>query len=550
MIEFLTYDLKVAVLLAVFYMFYRLMLARETFHHVNRFVLLLTALASFALPLCVITIHETMVIQRTAHVAIGSFQADMVGEEATTPFWQIILPVIFIIGMVTTLAHTFLSLFRIIRIIRHSELHPQTDGTTICVTGNASLAPFSWMHYIVMNRRDYEDCNPAILAHERGHIRLHHSWDLLFVDTLTALQWFNPAIWMLRSDLRAVHEYEADAAVLSQGINARQYQYLLIKKAVGCGGYSVVNSITHSTLKNRINMMLKKKSSRMNWLKALYILPIAAVSLAVSARTVVDYQVVGTEKTTTNQMQPSPAPAPLTEEAAPIAKKAKPMAVANDTAKQNMVIQQRHILRDILYIIDGKETDTKQFNSINPSEIESITVLKGEEALNAYGEKGKNGVVIVITRNKEEQPQMKKQNTPEKPLIIVNGKEMQPKQFLSIKPSDIANVTVLKDKEATSAYGERGKNGVIIASTMKSIAIPIILHPDKSMNPPLIIVDEKEMGTDAFSSIKPEEIERITVLKDKESTKAYGEKGKNGVIIVDTKKKAAAGDGSDNTQHP
>ena len=244
MIEFLIYDLKVAVLLAVFYMFYRLMLARETFHHVNRIVLLLTAVASFVLPLCVITIHETVVVQRAAHVAVGSFQVDAIGEESAMPLWQIVLPVLFIIGMVTTLVRILLSLFRIIRIIRHSELHPQTDGTTICVTGNASLAPFSWMHYIVMNRSDYKISDAAILAHERGHIRLHHSWDLLLVDSLTALQWFNPAMWMLRSDLRAIHEYEADAAVLSQGINARQYQYLLITKAVGFGGYSLANGIT------------------------------------------------------------------------------------------------------------------------------------------------------------------------------------------------------------------------------------------------------------------------------------------------------------------
>ena len=288
MIEFLTYDLKVAVLLAVFYMFYRLMLSRETFHRVNRIVLLLTAVASFVLPLCVITIHETVVMQRVGHVAVGSFQADAIDEETAMPLWQIILPVLFITGMVATLVRTLWSLFGIIRIIRHSELHPQTDGITICVTGNASLAPFSWMHYIVMNRSDYEIGDAAILAHERGHIRLHHSWDLLLVDTLTALQWFNPAMWMLRSDLRAVHEYEADAAVLSQGINARQYQYLLITKAVGFGGYSLANGISHSTLKNRINMMLHTKSDRRNLLKLLALLPIVGIALAVNAEKVID----------------------------------------------------------------------------------------------------------------------------------------------------------------------------------------------------------------------------------------------------------------------
>ena len=239
MLEFLTYDLKVAAIIAVFYMFYRLLLARETFHRVNRIVLLLTALASFILPLCVITTHQTVVMPMPQ---IGVEMGPMVAEvesEPVTPLWQIVLPVLFIIGMAATLANTLWSVCKILTLIRHSEQHPQADGTIICVTGNAELAPFSWMHYIVMNRSDYDIRDAAILAHERGHIRLRHSWDVLLVDLLTALQWFNPAIWMLRSDLRAIHEYEADGVVLSQGINARQYQYLLITKADQCASISI-----------------------------------------------------------------------------------------------------------------------------------------------------------------------------------------------------------------------------------------------------------------------------------------------------------------------
>ncbi len=287
MTDFLIYDLKVAVLIAVFYMFYRLMLARETFHRVNRIVLLATAVASFILPLCVITTHQTVVMPMpTIDVELGS--AVIEEETPSVPFWQLALPILYIIGMVATLANTLWSMFRIISLIKHSEQHPQDDGTTICVTGNAALAPFSWMHYIVMNRSDYETRDAAILTHERGHIRLHHSWDLILVDLLTALQWFNPAMWMLRSDLRAIHEYEADGAVLSQGINARQYQYLLITKAGGIGGYSLANGITHSALKNRINMMLHTKSPRRSLLKLLALLPIVGVTLALNAETVTD----------------------------------------------------------------------------------------------------------------------------------------------------------------------------------------------------------------------------------------------------------------------
>ena len=287
MIDFLIYDAKVAVLIAVFYMFYRLLLSRETFHRVNRIVLLLTAVASFILPFCVITMHETVTMPMPEmHVEMGPLMAEV--ETPSVPLWQILLPILFIIGMCATLGHTLLSMIRIILLIRKSEQHPQPDGVTVCVTGNAALSPFSWMHYIVMNREDYETHDSAILAHERGHIRLHHSWDLILVDTLTALQWFNPAMWMLRADLRAIHEYEADAAVLSQGINARQYQYLLITKAAGIGGYSLANGISHSTLKNRINMMLHTKSPRQRYLKLLALVPIVAVALAVNAEKVTD----------------------------------------------------------------------------------------------------------------------------------------------------------------------------------------------------------------------------------------------------------------------
>ena len=292
MVSFLIYDAKVAVLIAVFYMFYRLMLARETFHRVNRVVLLLTAVASFVLPLCVITMHETVTMEATPLLALDDLSVDDVAPVAEpvveTPWWQILLPILFIIGMLATLGHTLMSMFRILLLIKRSEKHPQPDGTTICVSGNANVPPFSWMHYIVMNRSDYAERNAAILAHERGHIRLKHSWDLILVDTLTALQWFNPAMWMLRSDLRAIHEYEADGAVLSLGINARQYQYLLITKAAGIGGYSLANGISHSTLKNRINMMLHKKSQTSHLLKLFALVPIVGVALAVNAEKVQD----------------------------------------------------------------------------------------------------------------------------------------------------------------------------------------------------------------------------------------------------------------------
>ena len=402
MLEFLTYDLKVAVLIAVFYMFYRLLLARETFHRVNRIVLLLTALASFILPLCVITMHRTVVMpmaQIDVELGSAAVATDLQSGAGIYQDLQSAIIILFIIGVVATLAHTLWSLFRIVNLIKHSEQHPQEDGTIVCVTGNADISPFSWMHYIVMNRSDYETHDAAILAHERGHIRLCHSWDLILVDTLTALQWFNPAIWMLRSDLRAIHEYEADGAVLSQGINARQYQYLLITKAGGIGGYSLANGITHSALKNRITMMTNKTSKSSHLLKLLALLPIVGVTLALNAETVKDYVYDEPQKQV------------------PVKKgrKASTIKAGNGTVLQvveqekaddrvepaaSLKIIQTDPNKKPLYIVDGVRMNEKQAKAISPNEIASISVLKDKAATDVYGQDAKDGVIVISLKKK------------------------------------------------------------------------------------------------------------------------------------------------------
>ena len=419
--EFLAYDLKVAVLVAVFYMFYRLLLSRETFHGVNRVVLLLTAVASFVLPLCVITLHKTVVLNLAeGDVAIGCLDAEVV-DDAAMPFWQMAAIAIFFIGMIVTLGYTIMSVVRVWLLIQHSEQHQQTDGTVICVAPG-DVSPFSWMKYIVLSRSDYEANDASILAHERGHIRRHHSLDLLLVDSLTALQWFNPAMWMLRQDLRAIHEYEADAAVLSQGINMRQYQYLLIQKAVSQCGYSVANGISHSTLKNRINMMLHKNSSRASLLKLLALTPIVGMTLALQAETVNDYVIeqpqnqtkvvkkgnqnaqvkVGTKKVEVKAVKP----------AAPVQNKAKKdAAVKNvvvkakkDATVSNVVVKKKNPVADeevAIGVIDDNKDDrvwnvVEQMPKFPGGDAGLMSFLKDNLKYPAEAEKaGKQGRVVV-----------------------------------------------------------------------------------------------------------------------------------------------------------
>ncbi len=535
MIEFLIYDLKVAVLIAVFYMFYRLMLSKETFHRVNRIVLLATAVVSFVLPLCVITMHETMVMpapMSRIDVELGTAAA-IADEASQESLWQKALPILFIIGMVATMANTLWSVFRILALIRKSEQHPQDDGTTICVTGNAVLAPFSWMHYIVMNRSDYETQDAAILAHERGHIRLHHSWDVLLVDLLTALQWFNPAIWMLRSDLRAIHEYEADGEVLSKGINARQYQYLLITKAGGIGGYYLANGITHSALKNRITMMLHKESPRRRLLKLLALLPIVGVTLALNAETVTDV----IYKNDKPQKQ------------VPV-KKGKANATIRTGNNQTIQVVATDIQKT-------EKQEVKEEASAKPNDERAFDVV--EEMPQFPG--GMQALMEFLSKNirypKEAFEANKQGRVIANFVIEKDGSISEAKVVKSVDPAlDEEAVRVINAMPNWMPGRQSGKAVRVkytvpinfrldgskpkdnnVANVMQAAASGnIFLTTNNPVKTPLIIVDGKEVPYENLKTIVHDDVESINVLKDKAAVTMYGEKGKDGVIVITTKK--------------
>ena len=298
--QFLTYELKVAVLIAVFYIFWRLLVANETWHRLNRIVLIATAIASFVLPLCVITIHQTVEVMPPAEIPTVVEDFNSATHESGIPNplqqvepqrsfnWLLPLTIIYIIGVVVVLSKMLLSLWRLHRMRAEGEIHPLSDGYQMVVCEKVST-PFSWWNTVFMNHNDYEKGASALLTHELGHLRLHHSADVLLVELLTALQWFNPAMWMLRADLRTIHEYEADQQVLSHGFNDIQYLTLLIRKAAVQSGYSLANGISNSALKKRVTMIMKPKSNRNSMLKLLALIPIAGISLALNANTVTDY---------------------------------------------------------------------------------------------------------------------------------------------------------------------------------------------------------------------------------------------------------------------
>ena len=306
--EFLIYEGKVAVLMAVFYLFYRLLLSRETLHAVNRVVLIATAVSSFILPIIHLTRYRTVAYPDiTLEAGEGAIDPTALTEMAGESPWILFLFGVFILGAFIIITRIAFAIVKVRRILSKGRPIILEDGTEITVI-EEDIAPFSWMGSIVMSRDDYESGNKHIIAHEKAHIAFRHSIDILIVDTLSAFQWFNPVMWMLLSDLRAIHEYEADDVVLKKGADIREYQYSLIKKAVSGSGYSITNSFNHSILKNRITMMSKPKSVTSRGLRALYVIPLLAAGLACNSQTVTDYKVSENPTGTKGDVQNYPVP--------------------------------------------------------------------------------------------------------------------------------------------------------------------------------------------------------------------------------------------------
>lgn len=291
MFAFIVYELKVAVILATFYLCFKLLLSKEKLHRVNRMVLIASSVLSFILPLCIITVHKTIPMPEMVEnglISAGDAQAPATATEAAGGLsWEAAIIALYLLGVAAVLVSIAAGVSRVMKVIRNGK-KMQMYGCEVVVC-EKDVPPFSWMHWIVMSRTDFESGNRHVLEHEKAHVSLGHSKDVLLVDILSAFQWFNPAIWLLKGDLRAVHEYEADDAVLSQGVNIKEYQYSLIRKAVAASGYSITNNFNHSMLKSRIGMMSKPKASVAKGLKAIYLLPLLGGALALNAKTVFDY---------------------------------------------------------------------------------------------------------------------------------------------------------------------------------------------------------------------------------------------------------------------
>jgi len=603
-------------------------------------------------------------------------------QEMSAISWVQIVLLVYLAGILFLACRNIYSLICLFRLI-HSGKHEKLEKGVTLVVHNQEIAPFSWMKYIVISRKDLEENGREILIHEMAHIHHRHSVDLLVADICIFFQWFNPGAWLLKQELQNVHEYEADETVINEGVNAKEYQLLLIKKAVGTRLYSMANSFNHSKLKKRITMMLKEKSNPWARLKYLYVLPLAAIAVTafarpeisekmeeISAVKVNDLAEIVQEKVlqdtvkvskdekkdalvvtgvkskeeeeivifeVVEQMPEYPGGMSalqkyLSEKIAgsPMKGKAGGRVMVGFTVAETGKIKDVRVLqsdevslnqeaerivsempdwipgkqrgrpvpvkytvpirfgnirfaenKQPLIFADGKEISMDAMEKLDPSTIESFSVLKDSASIKVYGKRGANGVILVNTQrgsktkiqNKEISFSQKTTSTDAVPDFPVSGtvvdEQGRPKAGVSIivpntnhgtitdinghfslkamkdgnlwfsfigykpvKASVSSTMNIRMEQEVVDLFPELSgsvKNG----NSGFKVNNGVTVHGIKGEEP-LVIIDGKEaMEKDALSKLAPDHIKSISVLKDKSAQVVYGDKGKNGVIIVE-----------------
>ena len=423
------YIIKSAITLALLYSCFFFLLSKETFHRFNRFMLVGIMTASLIVPLLHFpTSHPTIINEEFQYIQ-HAFEEEEVLETASLTAttarvsWMRVLTWTYQAGVAVMLLLTLVQVISLVRLIHGGLRHTDNRGN-IVVLHKGNIPPFSFLHFIVMSVKDYATHRHYILAHEQEHIRLGHTSDLFLLELVKTLQWFNPFIWFLARDLKAVHEYEADQAVINQGIDAKTYQQLLVMKVVGNRLQPFTNNLNHGSLKKRILMMYQKPSNRWLMLKALCAIPVVALTLNTFATPTSPHSVEDIVSTLENKDVSvlnglsTPTADNLTTEDLPTEKtltENTPSAISPARDASGRTAQDENPL----IVVDGKivnvpvslqqvksiedEDMLKLLNLKSKDEIESVTVLQNASATAIYGEKGKNGVIEIKTKKASQQ---------------------------------------------------------------------------------------------------------------------------------------------------
>jgi TonB family protein len=610
---FALYLLKSVIWLTGFALIFIFFLRNERFFFLNRIYLITGIIAAFFLPL--ISIHYTVILPAVTNFQSGVAVVSQIQkpENNLVPDLKLGLLVLYSAGTLFVLTLVIKQALSVLKAIKKSEVIALHPVKLIKTTDYASA--FSFFSYVFVNPSITDIETKEIMNHEMVHISQKHWFDLLLVELLCMIQWFNPFVWMYVRFIRQNHEYLADEVALQRTSDPAVYRAVLLNQIVGAPVVSLTNSFNYSPNKKRFNMMKNIITSPYRKLKVLLILPVFAVVLYSFAKPDYKYNNLdegsGKDPAITTQTKKEVKGLIIKEDGNPLdganitvrgtttgtssdskghfklinlsdadelvvsyvgfrSKVIKPVFTSEMTIKMvRDTIPVSHsgngsmppppppppppamdANNDInnpdapppLYYVDGVVTTPADVKNINPDLIGRIDVLKNKgndnHLTDEYGEKAKNGIVMITTKEKMAELGGMTPPLPPPPLKIVSADGKTPLYIVDgvaykddiskIPPESIESVTVLKDESATAEYGEKGKSGVIILTTKSKTA-------DKTDKKPLVVVDGIIKDID-INSIDPATIESVNVLGTYYAANKYGDQAKDGVVEIKLKK--------------
>ena len=536
----LIYFLKVNIAIALFYLFYRLFFAGDTFWKARRYYLLSSILVSLGYPFLSIEnwMQKQEPVQRII-VNYASLPEITVSPRQTSIFTlENILLAIYFCVVVLLLVKFMIQLISILRVRMAGRLENIQGVAVIAV--DKEISPFSFFNTIYINPALHDTQETSqILLHEQTHVGQMHSVDVMVSEMLTMIFWFNPAAWLLKREMRQNLEFLADNNVLKSGFDSRTYQYHLLQLAYQTPDLKLTNKFNVSPLKKRITMMNKQKTAKARILKYSLIVPLA-LALIVSSNA---QNLVNKAKTALTQTQDSVnikkkqvkfAP-PQTQKNSV---KFTPPTIVEDKSGIYSVVEEmpqypggenklmEYVGTNIRYPVEAQKSNTEgnvfiKFIVDATGKVTNATVLKSTLT---KSQKGKE--VVVVGYGKEGT----KPNSDLKQLALL---EQEAIRVINAMPNWIPGK-------------QKGQNVSVYYT------IPIVFKLDngntsqdngklniKTLNSgdaPLFVLDGKVITSSEASDIKNDNIKEINVLKDASATTAYGDKGKNGVIIITSNK--------------
>jgi bla regulator protein BlaR1 len=554
--------LKVNIALIIFCLGYYLVLRKLTFYTLNRVYLGLGILLSSVYPLINIDDfvyrHQQLAAPVQRVVLNWKTPAEQFIQQPGYWYWA---TVIFWLGAIVFASRLLVQLFSLYKLYRNSK-PANIQEHRVRVT-DANISPFSFWQNIYINPDNIDDTDlPSILRHEQIHVKEWHTLDILLAEVSVIFYWFNPGVWLMKKAVRENIEFITDRKILQLGADSKAYQYSLLNVSIAATtSAGITNHFNFSTLKKRIKMMNVKRSSKVNLTRYAFLVPAVLICLFVFSiskaelvkKSKVAYKAIAGSVTNLVTGDKSAEPknkyekiafeafpkdsvkVVLTDKNYAVIKGIKmPVGVpigffpkADTDKKQITIVRQKD---STSYTINGKKVNEYEFKKLEPNQVQSIRII--DDGAKTTDTK----IVSIVTKDGT------------KKAIVTDGGTVREVRIRDAKDTikstinftyhmndDTAKNTVYKIETKYTT-----KDGVT-TSTPHTLNYAFVKtqegeHSYANLDDKLIMIDGKEASAKDLKKLSMSDAESISVNKSKEMIAKYGEKARNGVIFITTKK--------------